>query len=265
MVVRHLLHVLDEAVVVREQVEARGQPAVRLDDRERLDLGQVVEVDGLEPLDAVLGLGDPLLVDRVPVVVVVAGALGEELRPLRDQVRIGDRVRADVEVAVDDPLVDAQGGRDHVHARPEHVQGDPPALGHDRVEGVDRLGVVHPLEEPELALLELAARLAEEVVVRVEPAPVLSARRRVHREGAREAADLRCDRHQPHISCTTYLVGQVSAEAMPRATISSVSPRCARSTSVAASAAPARSAVSRARCCSWEVRKLPAVDTYRRR
>src|SRR3954454_24300596 len=74
-------------------------------------------------------------------------------------------------------------------------QGDPPALGHDRVEGVDRLRVVHPVEEPELPLLELAARLAEEVVVGIEALPVLGARRRLDLERAQEALRRLCRCH----------------------------------------------------------------------
>ena len=77
MVVRHLLHVFDQPVVGGQEVEAGAKAPMREDRIERLEFGQVFDLEFLQAPDAVLGLGDPLLVDLVPVLVVVAGTNGE--------------------------------------------------------------------------------------------------------------------------------------------------------------------------------------------
>ena len=187
VVVRHLVHVLEQAAVGREQVEGGHEPTPLDHEPFVLDLGQAGDLDCDQPLNAILGLHDPLVVEAVPVLVVVAGPLHEVGHPLLDHLRIGDRVRADVEVAVYEPLVDAERRRDHPDPCRVLVEGDPPALGHDRVERVDRLGVVHAVEEPEFPVLELPPLLAERVVVGVEAAPVLGAWWCLDLEGAREA------------------------------------------------------------------------------
>ena len=186
VVTRHLVHVLEQLVVPVDEVPGgRGAPDAG-HGLDRLEVGKRLELDLAQPVDAVLGLDDPLVVDLVPVRVVLPGALEEDRHALLDLGRIIDRGRADVEVAVDQALVDAAGRRDLPHAREELVEEHPPALGHDRVEGVDRLRVVEPVEEPELALFEVAALVAEEVVLGIQPTPVLGASGRRDVERARE-------------------------------------------------------------------------------
>ena len=143
----------------------------------------------------------PVRVQLVPVLEVVAGALLEELRALGDLGRIRDRVAGDVDVAVDDPVVDAHGGRNGEDAvlpvRDPHV-GDVRA---DEVERGHRQREVHRVPEPEALLVLLAPALVEERVVRVHLLPALAARRRLDLVGAGERSD-RC-RCRPRRDPTT--------------------------------------------------------------
>ena len=59
---------------------------------------------------------EPALVQLVPVLVVVAGPSREQLRPAFECRLVGDRVRTEVDVAVEEPALDAERGRDDEEA-----------------------------------------------------------------------------------------------------------------------------------------------------
>src|SRR5262249_39108564 len=112
--------------------------------------------------------------------------------------------------------------------------------------------------EPELAFFEFAPGLAEHVVVPVQALPSLGARWRLHLERTEEASSGLPRLHRGHWA-------SAAAPLMPAATISSVSRRCFRSVSAAVRVSRSGGLLRIGWCCPWEVRKLPAVDTYRRR
>jgi hypothetical protein len=95
------VHVLEQLVVPVDDVPGARGAADAGHGLDRLEVGKRLELDLAQPVDAVLGLDDPLVVDLVPVRVVLAGALEEDRHALLDLGRVVDRGRADVEVAVD--------------------------------------------------------------------------------------------------------------------------------------------------------------------
>jgi hypothetical protein len=76
----------------------------------------------------------PLVVELFPVLVVVESALLELTGAARDLARIGDRVAADVNAAVDDAVVDAERGRQAVDARVGRAERAVRGLRRDHVE-----------------------------------------------------------------------------------------------------------------------------------
>ena len=151
-----------------------------------LQLGQGLEPDRLDLLQVGGDLVLPLGVDLVPVLVVVAAAAAEQLGPLGHALGRG-RHRGHVQVAVEDALVDPEGGRHGEDAGVERPQGLPPALALDLVVGVEHARVVQPVLEPEPLLVQVAAVLAEQVVPVVQLLPALGPLRRRHLERAGEA------------------------------------------------------------------------------
>ena len=142
-----------------------------------LPLGERLEAHRLQALDTVGRLRNPLVVDLVPVLEVVARSLEEDRLLGGDLLSVFDHVWAQVEVAVHDAVLDAERSRELPDPRGVLVQGDEPALRHHEVEGVERLGVVHLVEEPELLLVPLPHLVAEQQVFRVHGLPALSTRR----------------------------------------------------------------------------------------
>src|SRR6185312_1947526 len=126
-----------------------------------VELRQFGHGDRGDLVDQALDAHLPALVQRVPVLVVVAGPLAEDRGPAADLVGVGDRVGRDVDPPVDDAVLDAERGGEEEHPRgvgPDRAVRD---LGRDRVEGRHRLGEVHGVVEPEAL-----------VVVRLEPGEV---------------------------------------------------------------------------------------------
>ena len=181
-----LVHHDHQPLEVRDHLVAGGIAAVLEDHRLVLDLGERREVHRLDLLEARGDLLLPLVVDRVPVGVVVAGAALEELGALGELGRVG-RHRAHVDVAVDDALVDAVGGRHREDAGVEGAERLPPALALDLVVGVKDAGVVQAVVEPEALLVHLPALLAALVVPVVHLLPALGPLRRGHLVRALEA------------------------------------------------------------------------------
>ena len=97
------------------------------------------------------------------MLVVVERALLELLGAARDLGRIGDRVAADVDAAVQDAVVDAQRGRQAMHARIGRAERAIRSFRSDHVEGRHGLGEVHGVVEPEA----LVVRGRELHVIRV--------------------------------------------------------------------------------------------------
>ena len=178
MVLPHLQAHVDELVVLGEQVVAAADPGVLEDQRLVLDLGQLVEMDGVQFGEQTLHLDFPGLVQRVPVLVVEPGALHERGHALLDFLRVRYAHRGDVDVAVDDAVVDAQRRRHEERPGVVLRQGEEPGLVPQQVERVMRLGVVQPVVEPELTVLELRPLRvvrAELVVVGEQLLPSLGA------------------------------------------------------------------------------------------
>ena len=158
VVLPHQVAAADAAVGVEHLVE--GGVAVVAEHLVRLVLGQLGDTQRRDLGDQRLHLRPPLAVQLVPVLEVVAGPPLEELGPLGDLRRVGDRVAGDVDVAVDDPVVDSHRGRDRENAvlpRADRLVGRVDA-GH--VERRHRHREVHRVPEPEPVLVGLAPRSA---------------------------------------------------------------------------------------------------------
>ncbi len=174
-----------------EDLDVRRVAVVLEHDLVGLVLRQVGHAKIRDLRDQRLHLQLPLPVQLVPVLEVVAGPPLEELGPLGDLGGIRHRVPRDVDVAVDDAVVDAHGGRNGEDAvlpgGDAHV-GD---VRTDEVERGHRQREVHRVPEPEPLLVLLAPALVEERVVRVHLLPALAARRRLDLVRAGERSD-RC-------------------------------------------------------------------------
>ena len=178
VVVGHLVHVLEQPAVVHQEIEGGRGAAPTKHRLVGLALLEGFEVHRLEAVDAVRGLVDPLVVDLVPVLEVVAGTLLEDRLALGDHRRVVDDVGAEVQVAVHDAVLDPEGGGEAPDPCRVLVERDEPALRHHQVERVQRLRVVHLVEEPELVLVAVPHVPAEEEVVGVHRLPPLRAGRR---------------------------------------------------------------------------------------
>ena len=95
---------------------ARSEPAAIRDDRLVLDLGHLRDLEPGELRRGGLDLLQPALVQLVPVLVVMAGPPREQLRPAFECRLVGDRVRTEVDVAVQESALVAEGGRDDEEA-----------------------------------------------------------------------------------------------------------------------------------------------------
>ena len=135
------------------------------------------------------------------MLVVIARPPREQLRATGECRLVGDRVRADVDVAVEDPALDAERRRDDEEAGARLVEGHHGVLEHERVEGVEGLRGMQPVLEPEPALLECSPVLAEDDVVGVHLLPPRALGRNRHLERAGEACAPRArvigDAHRP--------------------------------------------------------------------
>ena len=107
---------LEEAVVRVQERVARSEPAAIGDDRLVLDLGHLRDLEPGELRRGGLDLFQPALVQLVPVLVVVAGPPREQLRPAFECRLVGDRVRTEVDVAVQESALVAEGGREDEEA-----------------------------------------------------------------------------------------------------------------------------------------------------
>ncbi len=111
----------------------------------------------------------------MPVLVVVAAAFLEELRPAGERRFVGDGGWTVVDVAVQDAELDAERGRDGEQACARLVERSHRPLEDQRTERVQRLWRVQRLLEPEAPLLEGTAGLAEPDVGCVQLLPPLAA------------------------------------------------------------------------------------------
>ncbi len=186
-------------VVLPHEVAAAERPLVRVEhlverrvavvlERHlvRLVLGEVGDAEVRDLRDQRPHLVLELGVQLVPVRVVVAGTLLEELGPLGDLRGVRDGVARDVDVAVHDPVVDAHRGRyreDAVLPDAERLVG---AVDAGHIEGRHRHREVHRVPEPEPALVRLPPRLVEHGVVRVHLLPALAPGGRLDLVRARE-------------------------------------------------------------------------------
>ncbi len=167
---------VDQVVVVLDQVVALGFAEGVHHHRDVFEVGQGRNLQVLELLDGGLHLDLPLGLQRIPVLVVVAGAFHEVGHAAADFGAVLDRHRRDVDVAVDHAVVDATHRRYLEDAVVELRQGEVPGLVPDRVEGIQRLRIVQSVIEPEGFLFVLVARRIvgdELVLVGIHPLPAL--------------------------------------------------------------------------------------------
>ena len=136
-----------------EDLDVRRVAVVLEDDLVGLVLRQAGHAKIRDLRDQRLHLQLPLPVQLVPVLEVVAGPPLEELGPLGDLGGVRHRVPGDVDVAVDDAVVDAHGGRNREHTvlpgGDSHVRD----VRADEVECGHRQREVHRVPEPEALLV----------------------------------------------------------------------------------------------------------------
>ena len=179
---------LEQAVVRDKEGVARSPAATLGDDRLVFDLRQVGHRQPVELPDRLLDLPAPALVERVPVLVVVPAPPREQLLPYGERGLVSDRVGAQVDVAVQEPALDAERGRSDEQAGDRLVERDDDAVQQQSVEWSVGLRPVHAVVEPEAALVERAAILAEHGVVGIHVLPAFASRRDRDLERAGEAA-----------------------------------------------------------------------------
>jgi len=200
------------AIGVEDLVERRVA-VIAEGDLVRLVLRKLGYVQIAELCDQRLHLRPPLAVELGPVLVVEARSLLEELSALGDLGGIGDGIARDVDVAIDDPVVDAhrRGHReDAVLPRSHRLVGGVDA---DHVERRHRYGEVHRVPEPEAGLVGLAPAFVEQRVVGVHLLPALAARRGLDRERTGKSAD--CRRRAVHTNLPRA-TGRLAAARSPR-------------------------------------------------
>ena len=193
MVLEDAVEALEQAVVGGEKQVARADAASLGDDRLVLVLRQFRHLERLElarwrprPSPPTARRSRPSA--RSSSRLVLSKSSARRARAASSVTEFG----ADVDVAVQDPDLGAQRRRHGEEARAGLVErGDRP-LEDDGVERVQRLGGVQRLLEPEPALLEGAASLAEADVGRVQLLPPLASGRNRHLERAGEASAESC-------------------------------------------------------------------------
>ena len=158
VVVPHAKVPLERLLVGLEELMVGGNAAPGVHVRERLEFRQLGLRQCLGGVDQRQHLLAPLGVQALPVAVVVEGALLEFPGAAGDLDRVRHGVAADVHPPVDDAVVDAERGRQAVHAGAGRAQGAVRRLGRDHVERGHRLREVHRVVEPE-ALIVRGAEL----------------------------------------------------------------------------------------------------------
>ncbi len=204
---------------------ARAPTASPGDDRLVLELGEGRYLERLELPDCLFDLVAPARIELVPVLVVEAASLCEQLAPPGEGRLVGHRVRAEVAVAVEDAVLDSEGGGHHEEAGARLADSDRGVVERHGVEREDGLREVDPVREPEAAVLGDTAILAEDGVAGVQLLPPVAARWDRHVERARKA----------HARCLCH-----GRQSYPR-------PRGRHTPGVAASSAGASRGGSRAR------------------
>ncbi len=155
---------LAHVVVLRDAVRFEHHLGV-------VKLRQGRHFDGADLRDELHDPLAPLAVELVPVLVVVACALLEDLEPALDLRWIGHRVGSDVDAAVDDAVIDPERGRKGEHARRERSHAGVGHFRRDDVERRHRFGEMHRIVKPE-ALIVLRP---EAGVIRIHRLPALGA------------------------------------------------------------------------------------------
>ena len=168
----------DQACIGGDQGVARAPPAALGDDRFAFELGQIGHLQLFEFADFSLYRLHPTAVELVPVRVVVAGPSLERLSALGDHRLVLDRGRAQVDIAVDYPILGSKRRRHGEQASARLAQTDDEGINQQGIEWTDGLGPVHRVAEPEASLIEGAAIVADQRVVGIHLLPALAALRR---------------------------------------------------------------------------------------
>jgi hypothetical protein len=171
VVLHDAVETVEQAVVGPKEEVGGAEPAALRDDHLVLELGQVGHLELVELPEGFLHLLAPPLVELVPVRVVEATAAREQLGPSAQHVLVRDRIRAEVEVAVENAVFDAERRRNGEEPSVRLVQRGHAAVDPDGVERIERLGAVDAVVEPEPGLVEVAAVFAEGDVVGVHLLP----------------------------------------------------------------------------------------------
>ena len=187
MVLDHAVDALQQACVGDKQGVTRPVTPARGHDRLVLDVRKLGNFECSKLGDSVFDLADPAGVEVVPVPVVVAPALLEQLRSTGKDSGVRDDVGARIDIAAQHSKLRPERWWYGEKTRARLVQADEQSFDHERVERVDRLGPVHPLLEPEAAFVEAATVLVEQSVSGIHLLPSLAPRRRAV-ERARESS-----------------------------------------------------------------------------
>jgi len=186
VVVPHLREHLDRAMEVFAQIVVLPDAARLEHDLQVVELGQRRYAQLGDVADQRVHPRAPLGVQAIPVLVVVRGALLEDLEPTTDLAGVVDRIGGDVDAPVQHAELDAKRRGERKHARREGAERRVRNLGGEDVEGRHHLREMHRVVEPEaLVVLRLELR-----VVRVHRFPVACARNALDLRGQREAAGL---------------------------------------------------------------------------
>jgi len=184
VVVPHLRERLDATVIGYTDIMVLPDAATRGHHLDVVEFGQRRNLDVLDLLDEGEHAPFPLVIETVPVLIVEPGPLLKQREPSADFGGIPDRVGGDVDAAVDDAMIDAEGRRKREDAGREGAQsliGN--FRGHD-VERRHRLREMHRVVEPE----DLVVLRPETREVGVHGLPAFGSRDVADFRGQRESA-----------------------------------------------------------------------------
>ena len=138
-----------------DQIEVLRDSGSVGDDRCVLKFRELRDVDRGDIREERVDLLAPLRVQTVPVREIVPRTLLEEREAPLDFRGIEDRYGADVDAAVDDPMIDAEHGGHGEDARVVGTERHVRRLRRDRIERGHGLGEMHPVVKPKSLVVAL--------------------------------------------------------------------------------------------------------------
>ncbi len=167
---------IDEAIVFDRQIVAAAHAAVLENNALVFHFGQVLEFEGFELTDQDLGLLNPVIIDFVPILIVVAGPFHKQRNTGFNLLGIGNTDRGNINVAVDNTVINTLGRRHHKNPGIVLGKGQIPGFVPNQVKRTMGFRIVEAVVIPQLpafifvALLIISRKL---VVVRIHPLPTL--------------------------------------------------------------------------------------------